>query len=166
MISAIVAVDNNWGIGFNGHLLERIPLDIARFKNLTENHIVVCGRKTWDSIPKKPLSDRLTIVISRNGFKVEPGAIFLDMPHLKVHLEHIKNNDEIEWFIIGGGEIYKELLPYCNRVYITKIYKDCDNVDTYFPNLDQNEEWKHGNTSLKGLYKDLSYQYIEYNRIS
>ena len=64
MISAIVAVDNNWGIGFNGNLLEHIPEDLKYFKALTTNHIIVMGRKTWDSIPVKPLKDRLNIVIS------------------------------------------------------------------------------------------------------
>ena len=54
MISAIVAVDNNWGIGFNGDLLEHIPEDLKYFKKLTENNVVIMGRKTWDSLPKKP----------------------------------------------------------------------------------------------------------------
>ena len=166
MISAIVAVDNNWGIGFNGELLERIPNDMARFRTMTEHHMVVCGRKTWESIPNTPLSNRLAMVVSSKGFSVEPGAMFLDMSHLKVILDQVKNDDELEWFIIGGGEIYKQLLPYCDRVYVTKIYKDHDNVDTYFPNLDTDSEWELTHESLMGLYKDISYQYLDYDRIS
>ena len=65
MISAIVAVDNNWGIGYNGDLLEHIPEDLKYFKALTTGHVVVMGRKTWDSLPQKPLKDRLNIVVSR-----------------------------------------------------------------------------------------------------
>ena len=64
MISTIVAVDNNWGIGFNGDLLEHIPEDLKYFKELTSGNIVVMGRKTWDSLPKKPLPNRFNIVIT------------------------------------------------------------------------------------------------------
>ena len=63
MISAIVAVDNNWGIGYNGKLLENIPNDLKHFKELTTNNIVVMGSKTWDSLPNKPLPNRFNIII-------------------------------------------------------------------------------------------------------
>ena len=66
MISAIVAVDNNWGIGFNGDLLEHIPEDLKYFKEITDNHWVIMGRKTWDSLPKKPLPNRTNVVITKN----------------------------------------------------------------------------------------------------
>jgi dihydrofolate reductase len=65
MISAIVAVDNNWGIGYNGNLLEHIPDDMKFFKKLTTGNVVIMGRKTWDSLPVKPLPDRLNLVITR-----------------------------------------------------------------------------------------------------
>ena len=64
MIAAIVAVNNNWGIGYNGDLLEHIPADLKNFRKLTENNIVVMGRKTWDSLPKKPLLNRSNIIIT------------------------------------------------------------------------------------------------------
>ena len=64
MIAAIVAVDNNFGIGFNGELLERIPDDLKRFKQLTDDSTVVMGRKTWDSLPKKPLPNRFNIIVT------------------------------------------------------------------------------------------------------
>ena len=168
MISAIVAVDNNWGIGYQGQLLEHLPPDMKYFKEATENHMVICGRKTWESIPakNKPLSNRLAIVITSKGFKVEPGAMFLDMQHVCAHLNHIKDNDDMEWFIIGGGEIYKELLPYCDRVYVTKIYKDHENVDTYFPDLDKSEGWASVEISDRLTYNDISYQFWEYYRNS
>ena len=66
MIAAIVAVDNNWGIGYNGELLERIPEDMKYFKELTQNKPIIMGRKTWDSLPKKPLPNRINIIITRN----------------------------------------------------------------------------------------------------
>ena len=64
MLSAIVAVDNNWGIGFNNKLLERIPEDLKHFKSLTTDNIIIMGRNTWDSLPTKPLSNRITIVVT------------------------------------------------------------------------------------------------------
>ena len=153
MISAIVAVDENWGIGFNGELLERIPEDLKYFKKLTTNHVVVMGRKTWDSLPHKPLKDRLNIVISRQQRgPLGEMAFSIPMDEAKVRVS-LSDNDE-EWFIIGGGQIYKELLPLCDRVYITKIFKSHNNVDTYFPMLDQ-KEWKIANQSEILTFNDL-----------
>ena len=163
MIAAIVAVDNNWGIGFNGSLLEPIPADLKRFKKLTENKIVIMGRKTWDSLPKKPLPDRLNIVISR-----EPKAVITESV-IRMGLDEIKTRlstatDNENWFIIGGGEIYKELLPFCDTLYITKIYKEHKNVDTYFPNIDNLTNWNLFEESEINTHKDFHYQYLVYKR--
>ena len=166
MISAIVAVDKNWGIGFEGQLLEHLPPDMKYFKEVTENHMVICGRKTWDSIPKKPLTRRLVIVISNKGFKVEPGAVFLDMPHAMAHINQVKDDDEQEWFVIGGGEIYKQLLPYCDRVYVTKIEKSHKDVDTYFPNLDKDPNWEVSTCTELRDYGNIPYAFLTYDRIS
>lgn len=166
MISAIVAVDNNWGIGYNGDLLEHIPEDLKYFKALTTGHVVVMGRKTWDSLPQKPLKDRLNIVISRQprGPLGEGMAFSIPMDEAKVRVA-LSGNDE-EWFIIGGGSIYQEFLSVCDRVYVTKIYKDHDNVDTYFPNLDKSEEWVPTTCGQLLTHNDLTYQFWQYDRIS
>lgn len=166
MISAIVAVDKDWGIGYQGQLLEHLPPDMKYFKEVTENHMVICGRKTWDSIPKKPLTRRLVIVISNKGFKVEPGAVFLDMPHAMAHINQVKDDDEQEWFVIGGGEIYKQLLPYCDRVYVTKIEKSHKDVDTYFPNLDKDPQWEASTCTELRYYGNIPYAFLTYDRIS
>ena len=165
MISAIVAVDNNWGIGYNGDLLEHIPEDLKYFKALTTGHVVVMGRKTWDSLPQKPLKDRLNIVISSQPRGVLGEMAFsIPMDEAKVRVA-LSGNDE-EWFIIGGGSIYQEFLSVCDRVYVTKIYKDHDNVDTYFPNLDKSEEWTPAACGQLLTYNDLTYQFWQYDRIS
>ena len=173
MISAIVAVDNNWGIGYNGDLLEHIPEDLRYFKELTTSHVVVMGSKTWDSLPKKPLKDRLNIVVSSKPREVLGDmSIRIDMEELMVRMIYMKRNalvnpvEEEEWFIIGGGSIYQQLLPFCDRVYVTKIYKDHDNVDTYFPNLDKSEEWAPATCGQLLTYNDLAYQFWQYDRIS
>lgn len=165
MISAIVAVDNNWGIGYNGDLLEHIPEDLKYFKELTTNHVVVMGRKTWDSLPKKPLKDRLNIVISSQPRgPLGEMAFSIPMDEAKIRLA-LSSKDE-EWFIIGGGTIYKELLPICDRVYVTKILKDHENVDTYFPNLDKSSEWEIDTCTDLRTSGNINYAFLTYDRIS
>lgn len=173
MISAIVAVDNDWGIGYNGDLLEHIPEDLKYFKELTTSHVVVMGSKTWDSLPKKPLKDRLNIVVSSKPREIlGEMSIRIGMEELMVRMIYMKRNalinpaEEEEWFVIGGGSIYQQLLPFCDRVYVTKIYKDHDNVDTYFPNLDKSEEWAPATCGQLLTYNDLTYQFWQYDRIS
>ena len=154
MISAIVAVDNNWGIGFDGELLEAIPSDLKRFKELTTGHVVVMGSKTWNSLPKKPLPNRVNIVISRaKPLIMDKNTIRIGLEDTINYLKYIK--DDV--FIIGGGTIYKELLPFCDRVYVTKIYKDHNIVDTYFPNLDESKEWIPTTDGWPLPHNDLTY---------
>lgn len=165
MISAIAAVDENWGIGFNGELLEKIPEDLKHFKKLTTDNIVVMGRKTWDSLPNQPLPDRLNIVLSR--YYLTPACehtLCMTLESLKYVLDN-KNRFSEDIFIIGGGQIYKELLPFCDRVYITKIFKSHNNVDTYFPTLEQ-KEWEITHQSEILTFNDLQYQFLTYDRIN
>jgi dihydrofolate reductase len=163
MISAVVAVDNNWGIGYNGDLLEHIPGDLKYFKELTSGYAVVMGRKTWDSLPKKPLPNRFNVVITSQERHFEEMTAFIPFSEAVSRLKHSPKEDN--WFIIGGGQIYKELLPYCDRVYVTKIFKDHDQVDTYFPNLDESDEWAPAMQSALHTHKDLTYQFWQYDRI-
>ena len=167
MISAIVAVDNNWGIGFNGDLLEHIPEDLEYFKQLTTGNIIIMGRKTWESLPKKPLPKRRNLVITSNpdNYNNTNEVNFFTLSQIKVSL--LKDKDKnLNFFIIGGGQIYKELLPICDRVYVTKIFKDHANVDTYFPNIELMDNWSCIEQSEIKQYNDISYQFKTYSRIS
>ena len=163
MISAIVAVDENWGIGYNGDLLEHIPEDLKYFKQLTSGNTIVMGRKTWDSLPKKPLPNRFNVVITSQERHFEKMTAFIPFSEAVSRLKH--SPKAYDWFIIGGGQIYKELLPYCDRVYVTKIFKNHNQVDTYFPNLDESEEWTPAACTDIRQYKDLTYQFWQYDRI-
>lgn len=172
MISAIVAVDDNWGIGYQGDLLAHIPSDMAHFRLLTKNHVVVMGRKTWDSLPHKPLPDRINIIISNSLFQFEYNQPWDIIKHLSVcmsldyainYIQTINNDNDV--FIIGGEKIYKELLPFCDRVYLTRIYKSYENVDTYFPEL-TSDEWKLVHEGDKFPYKDFEYQFQTFDRIN
>ena len=163
MISAIVAVDENWGIGYNGDLLEHIPEDLKYFKTLTDGNTIIMGRKTWDSLPKKPLPNRFNVVITSQERHFEEMTAFIPFSEAVSRLKHsLKEDDQ---FIIGGGQIYKELLPYCDKVYVTKIFKNHNQVDTYFPNLDESEEWTPATCTDIRQYKDLTYQFWQYDRI-
>lgn len=166
MISAIVAVDQNWGIGYNGKLLAHIPEDLKRFKELTTGNIVVMGRKTWNSLPVNPLPNRRNIIITKNPiyFTTINGASRQDLEYTIQDMASMKN--DFEWFIIGGGEIYRQLLPYCDRVYVTKIEKSYEDVDTYFPNLDKDPQWEVSTSTELKEYESIPYAFLTYDRIS
>ena len=165
MISAIVAVDENFGIGFNGDLLEHIPEDLKRFKELTFGHNVVMGRKTWDSLPKKPLSNRHNLVITKDPsiYELTNEVQFYTLRQIEVLMLKNKN---VNYFVIGGGQIYEKLLPICDKVYLTKIMVSHENVDTYFPNIELMDNWKCIEQSEIKQYNDISYQFKTYSRIS
>ena len=164
MISAIVAVDENFGIGFNGDLLEHIPEDLKHFKQLTTNKTIIMGRKTWESLPNKPLPNRLNIVVTSKERSFEEMTVFTSFEEVYSRATHIMPEDE--WFIIGGGSIYKEFLPICDKVYLTKIMVSHENVDTYFPNIELMDNWKCIEQSEIKQYNDISYQFKTYSRIS
>ena len=165
MISAIVAVDENFGIGFNGDLLEHIPEDLKHFKELTSGHNVVMGRKTWDSLPKKPLPNRHNLVITKDPsiYELTNEVWFYTLRQIEVLMLKNKN---VNYFIIGGGQIYEKLLPICDKVYLTKIMVSHENVDTYFPNIELMDNWKCIEQSEIKQYNDISYQFKTYSRIS
>ena len=167
MIAAIVAVDSNWGIGYNGDLLESIPADLKHFKEITSGHTIIMGRKTWDSLPKKPLPNRTNIILSREygiTFDTNTQIGYMNLKWLYRMLENVDADKEI--YVIGGGQIYKELLSLCDRIYVTKIYKEHENVDTYFPNLDAIGEWSATPIGELEKYKDFTYQFWRYDRNS
>ena len=165
MISAIVAVDENFGIGFNGDLLEHIPEDLKHFKELTSGHNVVMGRKTWDSLPKKPLPNRHNLVITKDPsiYELTNEVWFYTLRQIEVLMLKNKN---VNYFVIGGGQIYEKLLPICDKVYFTKIMVSHENVDTYFPNIELMDNWKCVEQSEIKQYNDISYQFKTYSRIS
>lgn len=165
MISAIVAVDENFGIGFNGDLLEHIPEDLKHFKELTSGHTVVMGRKTWDSLPKKPLPNRHNLVITKDPsiYELTNEVWFYTLRQIEVLMLKNKN---VNYFILGGGQIYEKLLPICDKVYLTKIMVSHENVDTYFPNIELMDNWKCIEQSEIKQYNDISYQFKTYSRIS
>lgn len=176
MTAAIVAIDNNWGIGYDGELLERIPEDMKYFRELTENNIVIMGRKTWDSLPTQPLPNRDNLIISSKLHldynKYQDYAVGTqNMENTKLILAMLKHNyaiqsDNKDIFIIGGGSIYEQLLPFCDTVFLTHIGKDHKNVDTYFPRIDKDPEWEIDTcTELRESITGIPYAFLTYKRV-
>lgn len=129
-INAIVAVDDRWGIGKDGtmpwpHLAE----DLQRFKKLTDGAMIVMGKNTWLSLPKRPLPNRENIIVSKS---LEDDYAVTISGDPKAILTKLKQITESDIWIIGGAEIYRQFLPYCNTVYVTRIHDDYE-CDTRFP---------------------------------
>lgn len=142
----IVAMDKNRGIGYKGNLLCRLPLDMENFKKITtENGVMIMGRKTFESIGRA-LPNRLSIILSSKGISYEPkknDGKFICLSSVDDIITYLYDNDLFEKAcVIGGASIYKLFMNYCSDFYITKIDKSFDNVDTYFPEIDQNNELK------------------------
>lgn len=162
----IFAVDENWNIGFSGGMLAEISEDLKRFREKTEGNIVVMGRRTLEAIPgQNPLANRVNILVTRNKeFKQEGFYVLNDLDKLDELIEKIDPQGKMETFITGGGTIVNQLLPKCNRAYITKILKKYKNTDTCIPSLDNDPNWEIVEESEIHRQGDLQYKYIDYVR--
>lgn len=142
IVSAIAAVAENGVIGRNGDLPWHLPDDLKYFQRITKGHHVITGRKNYESIPDKyrPLKDRVNIVVTRNRAYEAPGAVVVDS--LDAGLAIAQRENEVEAFIIGGGQIYREALTMrlVDRLYLTIVHSAVDG-DTHFPTLDP-VEWE------------------------
>jgi len=134
LISLVAAAGNNNVIGGNNKLLWKMPADMRFFMNLTMQHPVIMGRKTYESFGK-PLRDRRNIIISRDTTLAIAGC---EVVHsLEEALQLVKEDNEV--FIIGGAEIYRQSMYVANKIYLTRIYGDFEG-DAYFPSIDD-KEW-------------------------
>lgn len=158
MITAIAAVSESWGIGKNNDLLFSIPEDKKFFRRTTLNHTVVMGRKTLQSLPNgKPFKDRENIVLSRDkNFCCEGAKICGSIEEV---LKMIDKDEEA--FVVGGGEVYKAMLPYCERAVITKVEADPES-DVFFPDLDGDESWELSERSEEQDFEGLKYKFCTY----
>jgi dihydrofolate reductase len=136
MLSIIVAKAENNIIGGDNKLLWHISEDLKRFKEITTNHTIIMGRKTFESLPKI-LPNRHHVIITRDtNYTVDSDQVTI-LHDLSEVLKRYESSEE-EAFIIGGGEIYNLLFPHCKKLYLTKVNKNFEG-DTYFPNIDFNE---------------------------
>ena len=158
-MQAIVAVSQSWGIGKGGDLLFRLPSDLRRFKAMTTGHTVIMGRNTLDSLPGgKGLPHRRNLVLSRQS------DFAPDRAEVIHSVEDVLKTAEDDAFVIGGQQVYEQLLPYCTRVHITKVLSDPE-ADAFFPDLDKLPGWKVASAGEMLTENGLSFQYVEYIRI-
>ena len=162
-MKAILAADRNWAIGNKGKLLVSIPADMRFFRETTSGNVVIMGRKTLESMPMgRPLKNRTNIILTRNRDLTVPGArVAHDTDELSKILEDRRDK---ECFVIGGEQIYRLLLPWCDTVYVTKIDYAYE-ADTYFPDLDREPQWELAEESAEQTYFELTYTFRTYRRI-
>ena len=161
-MKAILAADKNWGIGYNKHLLVSIPSDMKFFRQTTTGKVVVMGRKTLESFPNgMPLKNRTNIVLTGNqNYQVKDAVIVHSEDEL---MEELKKYNTDDIYVIGGESVYRMMLPYCDTVYVTKIDRAFQ-ADTFFPNLDEMDEWEMTEESEEQTCFDLEFCFTKYER--
>lgn len=159
-MNMIVAVDSNWAIGHKGKLLVSIPEDMQFFRRETTGKVVVMGRKTLESFPNGlPLKNRVNVVITKDKEYNVKDAIICHS--IEEALEVLKQYNDEDIYVIGGESVYRQFLPYCSVAHVTKINYSYD-ADTYFPNLDEMDEWTIEESSNERTYFDLEYEFVKY----
>ncbi len=159
-LHAIVAATDSGAIGRGGGIPWHLPEDLKRFKALTMGHTVIMGRATWESLPKRPLPGRRNIVITSQTEYETPGAEKAS----SVEEAIAKCETGEKAYIIGGGRVYREAMPYCTTLHLTRVATDIPDADTFFPMPDATD-WRLDEEegpfeSAKGLH----YLYQTYRR--
>lgn len=153
MLSIIVAYDKTFGIGINNALPWYLYDDLKNFKKITENHYVIMGRKTFESIGKS-LPNRQNVILTHQlGYSQKNCTIIHNLEDI---FQLSEQKPERQFFIIGGAQIYKATLPFVNRLYITKV-KGVKKADTFFP------KWQDSSFKLISSSRYKKNKYNEYN---
>ena len=156
----IVAVYDDWGIGRDGTQPVALSTDRKFFREMTRGAMVIAGRRTIADFPnQKPLPGRINVALTRSITEI-PGFIVCHSP--EEVLELAKTADKP--MIIGGGSVYRQMLPFCDRAIITKVHTTPES-DTFFPNLDEAEDWKLAEILQSGEENGIAYEMCVYRRI-
>ena len=160
---AVLSADKNWAIGYKGELLVRIPNDMKMFRNLTTGNVIVMGRKTLESFPNaQPLPNRVNIVMTQNPDYEAKGCVIVH--NTEELMEELKNYPDKQIYVVGGESIYRELLPYCEEAYVTRIDYEYQ-ADLYFPNLDEMEDWELYEEGEEETFFSIEYYFNKYRKI-
>ena len=173
-MKAIAVVDRNLAIGRDGQLLFHLPSDLAHFKAETLGGVVIMGRKTLESMPGgKPLPGRHTLVLSRS---MEPGlwirekkgkkwlfGVFADAQALLDFLD-LRENDARTIAVCGGEQIYRQMLPYCDRLVLTEVDAEAEGADAHFPEFRDDASWRVTEESEPVTENGLTYRIRRYAR--
>ena len=155
----IVAVYDDWGIGRDGTQPIALTADRKFFRETTRGAMVIVGRRTISDFPgQKPLPGRVNVALSRNADEI-PGFTLCRSPEEAVQLAKTAERA----FVIGGGSIYQQMMPYCDTAVITKVHCTIP-CDTYFPNLDEDPAWERMETVQSGEENGIAYEMCIYKR--
>ena len=160
-LKVIACVDEDWGIGYGGDLLAKIPDDLARFRRLTWKGAVVMGRKTFSSLPHRPLPGRQNIVLSQTLRTAEGFFVYRDITSFMKAVPQFVLGSKHDVFVVGGEEIYRELLPFADEAFITYVHKKFP-ADRFMVNLDERRDFVLDRTEKAG---ESSYEYRHYHRV-
>lgn len=160
-LSIIVAVAENLAIGRDNDLLWHISDDLKRFKALTSGHTVIMGRRTFDSLPKKPLPKRRNIVLTHDkNFSFEGVHVVHSIPEA---LSLISHHEEV--FLMGGATLYQQLLPFAQRLYVTWVHHSFE-ADVFFPPIDESLFRKVTQSErFHDEKSNLDFSYADYERV-
>ena len=159
----IAAVDQNLAIGKRGSLLFKIPEDLKLFKRLTTGHVVLMGRKTFESLGCNPLPDRVNIVISTTKKYENDGVITFES--ITTAVEYSKQNyPDKDLYIVGGGKVYRQCMGLADEVILTVYGKMYEDADTYFPD-EIKKEFRETETILAGSFEGAGYKTCVYKNI-
>ena len=155
----IVAVYDDWGIGRDGTQPVALSADRKFFRERTKGSMVIVGRRTIEDFPgQKPLPGRVNVALTRQDMDI-PGFTVVHSPEEAVALA---NNAECA-FVIGGGSIYRQMLPYCDTAYVTKVHV-APASDTVFPNLDEDPQWTMEEILQSGEENGIAFEMCLYRR--
>lgn len=158
-MEAIVAIYEDWGIGCCGTQPIALSVDRKFFREMTRGAMVIVGRRTVADFPgQKPLPGRMNVVLTRTQQEI-PGFTVCTSPEEAVELA--KTSEKA--MVIGGGSIYRQMLPYCDSALVTKVHC-CPGSDTYFPNLDEDPAWELAEILLSGEENGIRYEMCRYRR--
>ena len=158
-MNLIVAVYEDWGIGRDGTQPVALSADRKFFRETTRGSMVIVGRRTIEDFPgKKPLPGRVNVALTRGASEI-PGFTVCHSPEEAMELAKSAES----CFVIGGGSIYQQMLPFCDTAYITKVHAN-PGSDTFFPNLDADENWNLTDTLQSGEENGISYEMLLYKR--
>ena len=158
-MNLIVAVYEDWGIGRDGTQPVALSADRRFFRETTRGAMVIVGSRTIEDFPgKKPLPGRVNIAVSRKAEEI-PGFTLCRSAEEAAALAQSAE----KCFVIGGGSIYRQMLPYCDTAYVTKVHTN-PGSDTFFPNLEEEKDWYLADTLQSGEEEGISYEMLLYRR--
>lgn len=168
MLSIIACISKaNRAIGYQNRLLYHIKSDMTRFRELTTGHVIIMGRKTYESLPNGALPNRCNIVVSKSRKELPNCEVYASLEEALTAVTNKTGRDKAErdntiidkeYFIIGGESIYSQALPLADKLYLTLVNQEPSHADTFFPAINP-EEWEVAEKEMRNE-NDLSFTFL------